>query len=267
LEHAAHAAELSPNYPPAILILARHLRAMGRQERAVETYLRLAGIEGASVAHLFEAANAMNEMHRLPEAVALYQTVLAREPDHSEVWNNLGNALREQGELERAAECYEAAESLSPDDPIVMSNRAALLGSLGQVKEAEALCRRVVELSPGTGIPLSNLGQALYAQGRMAEALEQFDAAGQADPGNDDITFHRAIVRLMLGRYTEGWPLYEARWGNRKRADTRRHAGTPLAAIRGVDAFLRGAVQSAVRPRISPRNRGPRRGLECSSTA
>ncbi len=227
LEHAARAAELSPNYPPAVLILARHLRAMGRDEHAAETYLRLAGIEGAGVAHLFEAANAMNEMQRLAEAVALYQTVLAREPDHSEVWNNLGNALREQGELERAAECYETADSLSPDDPIVMSNRAALLGSLGQVKEAEALCRRVVELSPGAGIPLSNLGQALYAQGRMAEALEQFDAAGQADPGNDDITFHRAVVRLKLGRFAEGWALYEARWGNRKRAEPSRHDDQP----------------------------------------
>ncbi len=227
LEHASRAADLAPNFPPAVLILARQLRAMGRDERAAETYLRLAGIEGAGVAHLFEAANAMNEMRRLPEAVALYQTLLAREHDHSEVWNNLGNALREQGELDRAAECYETAEKLSPDDPIVMSNRAALLGSLGRVEEAEALCRRVVELSPGVAIPLSNLGQALYAQGRMAEAREQFDAAGEADPGNDDIAFHRAIVRLMLGDFSEGWALYEARWGNRKRREAPRHADTP----------------------------------------
>ncbi|EME70308.1 O-linked N-acetylglucosamine transferase [Paramagnetospirillum caucaseum] len=227
MEHASRAAELSPNYPPAVLILARLLRAMGRDERAAETYLRLAGIESAGVSHLFEAANAMNEMRRLPEAVALYQTLLAREHDHSEVWNNLGNALREQGELDRAAECYETAEKLCPDDPIVMSNRAALLGSLGRVQEAEALSRRVVELSPGAAVPLSNLGQALYAQGRMEEAREQFDAAGLADPDNDDIRFHRGIVRLMLGEFTEGWALYEARWGNRKRADVHRHPGTP----------------------------------------
>ena len=226
LEHAARAADLAPNYPPAVLILARQLRAMGRDERSAETYLRLAGIEGAGVAHLFEAANAMNEMRRLPEAVALYQTLLAREHDHSEVWNNLGNALREQGELDRAAECYENAEKLSPDDPIVMSNRAALLGSLGRVEEAEILCRRVVELSPGAAIPLSNLGQALYAQGRMPEAKEQFDAAGEADPSNDDIAFHRGIVRLMLGEFAEGWALYEARWGNRKRREAPRHVDT-----------------------------------------
>ncbi|CUW41731.1 putative O-linked N-acetylglucosamine transferase [Magnetospirillum sp. XM-1] len=227
LEHAARAAELAPNYPPAVLILARQLRAMGRDELAAETYLRLAGIEGSGVAHLFEAANAMNEMSRLPEAVALYQTLLAREHDHSEVWNNLGNALREQGELERAAECYETAEKLSPDDPIVMANRAALLGSLGRVEEAEILSRRVVDLSPGAAIPLSNLGQALYAQGRLAEAQEQFDAAGAADPANDDIRFHRGIVRLKQGDFAEGWALYEARWGNRKRREPLRHAAIP----------------------------------------
>lgn len=227
MELAACAVELAPNYPPAVLILARQLRAMGRNELAAETYLRLAGIESAGVAHLFEAANAMNEMRRLSEAVALYQTLLSREHDHSEVWNNLGNALREQGELERAAECYETAEKLSPDDPIVMANRAALLGSLGRVAEAEALSRRVVDLSPGAAIPLSNLGQALYAQGRMDEAQEQFDAAGAADPDNDDIRFHRGIVRLMRGDFAEGWALYEARWGNRKRQEPHRHPDIP----------------------------------------
>ncbi|KIL99115.1 TPR repeat-contatining protein [Paramagnetospirillum magnetotacticum MS-1] len=227
LEYADRAVELAPNYPPAVLVLARQLRVLGRRDQAAETYLRLAGIEGAGVAHLFDAANALNEMSRLPEAVALYQRLLAREHDHSEVWNNLGNALRELGELERAAECYEAAERLSPDDPVVMSNRAALLGSLGKAEEAEALCRRVVELQPGIAIPLSNLGQALYAQGRMEEAQEQFDAAGAANPENDDVRFHRAIIRLMLGNFAEGWPLYEARWGNRKRAEQLRHAGIP----------------------------------------
>lgn len=226
LEHAARAVEVAPNYPPAVLIFARHLRAMGRGERAVETYLRLGGIEGVGVVHLFEAGNAMNEMRRLPEAVALYRALLAREHGHSEVWNNLGNALREMGELDQAEECYLTAERLSPDDPIVLANRAALLGAIGKAEEAEALCRKAVELKP-EAISLSNLGQALYAQGRLAEAKEQFDAAALADPANDDIVFHCASVRLKLGEYEEGWALYEARWGNRKRAETHRHPGLP----------------------------------------
>lgn len=226
LEHAARAVELAPNYPPAVIVLGRQFRVMGREDRAVETYLRLAGIEGVGIAPLFEAANALNEMRRLPEAVALYQALLAREHGHSEVWNNLGNALREMGELERAAECYEAAEKLNPDDPVVLSNRAALLGALGRVEEAEALCRRIVAMQPGA-IPLSNLGQALYAQGRLEEAKEQFDAAGAADPANDDIAYHRALTRLKLGEYAEGWKLHEARW-KRRRAEPHRHSGLPL---------------------------------------
>lgn len=226
LEHAARAVELAPNYPPAVIVLARQFRAMGREDRAVQTYLRLAAIEGVGVAQLFEAANALNEMRRLPEAVALYQSLLAREHGHSEVWNNLGNALRELGELERAAECYETAETLSPDDPVVLSNRAALLGALGRVGEAEELARRIVAMQPGA-IPLSNLGQALYAQGRLDEAKEQFDAAGQADPANQDVAYHRALTRLKLGEYAEGWKLHEARW-NRRRAEPHRHPAVPL---------------------------------------
>lgn len=224
LEHAARAAELAPNYPPAVIVLARQFRAMGREDRTVETYLRLAGIEGVGIAQLFEAANALNEMRRLPEAVALYQSLLAREHGHSEVWNNLGNALREMGELERAAECYETAEKLNPDDPVVLSNRAALLGALGRVEEAEELCRRIVDMQPDAAIPLSNLGQALYAQGRLREAKEQFDAAGAADPANDDIAYHRALTRLKLGEYAEGWKLHEARW-RRRRSEPNRHPG------------------------------------------
>lgn len=227
LEHADRAAELAPNNPPAVLVLARLLRAVGRQERAVETYLRLAVIEGCGVAQLFEAANAMNELRRLPEAVALYQAILAREPDHAEVWNNLGNALREQGEVERAAECYETAQRLNPEDTVVMSNQAALLGALGRFAEAEALCRKVVDLAPGA-VPLSNLGQALYSLGRLEEAKAAFDAAGEADSTNDDIVFHRGVVRLKLGELEEGWRLYEARWGERRRrGEAARHGEIP----------------------------------------
>ncbi|MBI3446386.1 MAG: tetratricopeptide repeat protein [Magnetospirillum sp.] len=226
LEHAARAAELAPNYPPAVLALARRYRARSQDAAAVKTYLRLAGIDGSGIGHLFEAGNALADMRHHHEAVALYQLLLSRQRDHSEVWNNLGNSLRELGELDRAAECYETAGQLSPNDPLVLANSAALLRDMGRLDEALARGREAVAVQPSAAA-LSNLGQTLYTLGRVAEALDYFDAAGRAEPGNADVAFHRGIARLMLGDYREGWHLYEARWGCRRGQEARRHADKP----------------------------------------
>ena len=55
-------------------------------------------------------------------------------------------------------------------------------------------------------------GIFLYRQGRYKEALANFDKAIANAPDDAFAFFNVAITKLLLGKYKEGWRLYEWRW-------------------------------------------------------
>lgn len=79
----------------------------------------------------------------------------------------------------------------------------------GRLEEAEQLYRRVVGWRPDW--VLGNLGILLRKQGRLAEAEEVLRQALAANPESLAARHALGMTLLQLGRYAEGWPLYEAR--------------------------------------------------------
>src|SRR5438270_7228334 len=59
-----------------------------------------------------------------------------------------------------------------------------------------------------------NLGVVYSKQGRDAEAEAALRTALQADPASAATRHMLGMLLLRLGRYGEGWPLYEARRAN-----------------------------------------------------
>jgi tetratricopeptide (TPR) repeat protein len=87
--------------------------------------------------------------------------------------------------------------------------RALALQTAGRLDEAEALYRRIVDFKPQW--TLTNLGVILRTTGRLDEAETTLRAALAADPENASARHSLGMTLLQLGRYAEGWALYEAR--------------------------------------------------------
>src|SRR4051812_9289032 len=81
----------------------------------------------------------------------------------------------------------------------------------GRLSEAERLYRTLQATRPTAPTGL-NLGLLLEDQGRWSDAEAVYREALPADdPADPVIRRHLAFLLLRLGRYTEGWPYYEAR--------------------------------------------------------
>ncbi|MBU1378759.1 MAG: tetratricopeptide repeat protein [Alphaproteobacteria bacterium] len=79
----------------------------------------------------------------------------------------------------------------------------------GRLDEAEACYRRIMDWQPGR--TLGNLGVILRITGRLDEAEAVQRQALLATPGHPGLQHTLGMTLLQLGRYAEGWALYESR--------------------------------------------------------
>jgi hypothetical protein len=100
--------------------------------------------------------------------------------------------------------------------------RRALLSHLaGDAPAAEAGYRRVLSDAALANVARPHLAHLLDDAYRFEEALAVRREVVRAHPQDDAARLELAIALLRLGRYAEGWPLYEARFGNREIAADR----------------------------------------------
>lgn len=149
---------------------------------------------------------------RIDEALELYRKLLVVKPDDTGIWCNLGAALRQKKLYQSAVNCYRQALAINATDLALLGNLANALKDLHRFDEAIELHGRVVARQPDDVQSLMNYASALREAGRFAEALAQLDHAQTIDPANAGLEWERAQNLLYLGRYSEGWRAYEARW-------------------------------------------------------
>ena len=143
---------------------------------ALERARRL--VPASSVDSLILQSQALDQLDRHAEAMAVLRQAQALEPANSLVQNNLGYLLLEQDvQLEEAAALIEASAKATPDNGNVVDSLGWAQFKLCRVAEAEATLRRAVELSPFSPEVRKHLGEVLVKQGKLAEAAEQWERA------------------------------------------------------------------------------------------
>lgn len=161
---------------------------------------------------LRQLATQSHQQGKTEQAIKLYQAFLKIHPTDATIWCNLGAALRKQKHYQSAVNCYRRALEISPDDLAAMGNLANALKDLHRLDEAIDLNRLVVAQKPRDVQALMNYACALRENGQFAEALAHLDHAQAIEPKNAGVEWERAQNLLYLGRYSEGWKAYEARW-------------------------------------------------------
>ncbi len=157
-----------------------------------------------------------NELHAKGDATGAaraWRQALVYNPRLAAAWGNLGVILRVDEYPEAAIACYREALGMGT------AEAASTIGNMGnaekdcdRLEEASKLHQKAVALDPGKASNHHNLGITYRQAGQYREAIRAFEDALKIRPDWTSAKWDLALVRLHVGDFDKGWPLYEARW-------------------------------------------------------
>jgi tetratricopeptide (TPR) repeat protein len=165
----------------------------------------------------WQAANASGllyfEAKRYEEAAVRFSRSTEIDPSQSGPFNFISRSLWSLRRYEEAIVSARKAVALLPDDPEYNKNVGLILQKLGQHEEALTWFEKALALRPDFPSALNDRCTTLFAVGRGEEAFADIDRAIALDPENADYNWNRALMRLLVGRFDEGWQGRE--WGSK----------------------------------------------------
>jgi len=155
------------------------------------------------LAALLGQAVALHQQGRLEQAYALYQQVLALDPQQFDALHLSGVIERQRGNPARAADLIRAALRIDPQQARAHANLGAALNNLGQPAAALDSIDAALRLDPRYALAWNNRGNTLRRLGRQQEALDSYERALALQAGYPEAWCHRAIVLNDLGRHAD----------------------------------------------------------------
>ncbi|MDP2124221.1 MAG: tetratricopeptide repeat protein [Parvibaculum sp.] len=143
LDHYERAAALFPANARVSATLGQLYQRANRFADAETQYRRTLESDPRPV-HLVSLGMVLLRQERVEEAVETFQTAIARNPNLSSAYGNLGNAEQKRGNIEAAAAAYEQAVALNPKDSMSYVSLGLAQLRLGRAREAVEIFERTL---------------------------------------------------------------------------------------------------------------------------
>ena len=156
----------------------------------------------------------LREAKQSTQALLHIEQLLQMKPELVTAHNIHGNILLDLGRFEEAVSAYSKAISLQADYAKAHGNLAIAYLNLAEYAKALASFDRALQLDPELPGMRNNRANALQNLHRFDDALRAYDEILDQDPRDSIAAANKGMLCLLMGRFKEGWPLYEARWQN-----------------------------------------------------
>jgi tetratricopeptide (TPR) repeat protein len=224
------ALQLDANLPHTRKRLADALAASGRGQEADQVYSqyfaqdpdRQAIVEGAEHLHAgrrkeaiaaFEAVIRRHPDHidalrmlaitlagepsTANDAEALFNKVTALAPDYTAAWINLGALYVDQHKWVKGVESFRTATRLEPANAAAWFGLANALAQATYQEESVTAYRRAVELNPGDAFALMGMAHVLKAVGKQEESIAAYRAAIALRPESGEAYWSLANLKTF----------------------------------------------------------------------
>jgi tetratricopeptide (TPR) repeat protein len=196
------------------------LHRLDRNEEAVvafEKALQIKPDHRNALAGLGAACAALQDFER---ALTCHRGCLELDPESVDAQYNCGLALRDLRQPDAALDAFERVLARAPEHAEACRELGMLLLKKRSAKARQYLAKALaLALSPESAKVHVNLGTAYASEGAHEQAIAFFDKALMLSqehpvPAGTQAAAHwnKSISLLALGRFSEGWPLYEYRW-------------------------------------------------------
>ena len=162
----------------------------------------------ARIEHALATAAARHRAGRLLDAAAIYQQVLARQPQHADARHLLGLICHQTGDGPRAIEHLTQAARLDPQNPAIHLNLGEAYRAQGRWDEAGACYERALAIQPDNAAAHNNLGLVCKQSGRLDAARQHFERALTLQPDSADACNNLARALMAAGRIEEAVARY-----------------------------------------------------------
>lgn len=205
---------VDPHYELAYKNKFSLLASMGRQAERLEGLQQAleALPHSADLTLLLVADLRATKQYNL--ALEYVDKLLGLNPVHASAHNARGNLLLDLGRGDEAIHAYQSAISLRTDYARAHGNLALAYFYSADYEKALVSFGRALELDPDLPGMRNNLANTLQNLHRFDEALRTYDEVLTKDPTDTVAAANKGMLCLLLGRFKEGWPLYESRWKN-----------------------------------------------------
>lgn len=239
--------EINPDDIKISLAIANVIHYTGDYTNAIIRYRQIIQNSPNDFLAYSNLGNTLRELARYDEAIVSLKNALDLAPLCAEAAHNLGLCYIALGNLNDAADYFRRASSVNPTYAAPLralfemyresGNIVAAIQMLkehiskhGEITEAifllglayywsnnltksEHFLRRATSLDPNHSEAWDNLGITVQDTGRPDEAITYYNKSIDINPSNKAPRWHRALARLTLGDFQNGWEDYEFRPG------------------------------------------------------
>jgi FkbM family methyltransferase len=181
---------------------------VGNLADAEAVYQQVVAAEPQHLEAWFWLAMIADQRGNLNESVARYEKVLQIQPNSPEGHANLGSVFLKLRQFDRAIAQHRRAVELIPDHAKAHYNLAIALYENNQIADAIASYRTAVQLMPDYANAHHNLGMALYRQGEVAAAIEHYEKAVELEPSHASARNSLGVALYQQGKLDEAIEQY-----------------------------------------------------------
>lgn len=182
------------------LLEARALALSDKLSDAIAPARRAVEMQPDSLAPRLLLGRIYQGQRRWGDAAQVWEELLARRPEMSQVGLDLAFCRQEQGDLKGSETAVRDVLARRPDDPNALNYLGYQLAEENrELEEAYGLLRRATALEPDNGAFVDSMGWVLYRMGRLEEARRQLERAVQLTNGDPTVREHLGDVYRDLG--------------------------------------------------------------------
>jgi tetratricopeptide (TPR) repeat protein len=201
IQHLEQLLALRPGEEKAHAMLAVLARKSGDCARAVQHFAQSKSAIAAQPGAQYGFGACLVKLKRAPEALPVFQALLAAHPDYRPARYALALTLSELNRTSDAIESLRPLVEAREPDVTAMALTAAALESMGETPKAVALLRDAIVRDPGNVKLYLDFASLSFAHQSFQVGIDMINAGLSRSPDSAPLYLARGVLRVQLAEF------------------------------------------------------------------